>query len=172
MLPFNVASHRCCYFGVFAFFPGPTRSRTSQRSSVPSAPPCPGWIPPPRAMRAVSRGCVVCVVVCVCVSLCVGGRGGVYASNTSLSVRSNRLLTQHNTQHTKHTTTPPPHSTPPHPTTKTTARNTTQHHTHTTHLHLYASEDGGVELAALFASTRENSPGLDTVRIDRLFVLY
>ena len=29
----------------------------------------------------------------------------------------------------------------------------------------------GVELAAQFASTRENSPGLDTVRIDRLFGL-
>ena len=31
MLPFNVASHLCCYFGVFAFFfSGPWRSRTSQ----------------------------------------------------------------------------------------------------------------------------------------------
>ena len=31
MLPFNVASHLCCYFGVFAFFSCPRRSRTSQR---------------------------------------------------------------------------------------------------------------------------------------------
>ena len=29
----------------------------------------------------------------------------------------------------------------------------------------------GGELAAQFASTRVNSPGLDTVRIDRLFAL-
>ena len=30
MLPSNVASHLCCYFGAFAFFSGPRRSRRSQ----------------------------------------------------------------------------------------------------------------------------------------------
>ena len=34
MLPFNVASHLCCCFGVFAFFSGPRRSRTSQGNGV------------------------------------------------------------------------------------------------------------------------------------------
>ena len=80
-----------------------------------------------------------------------------------------RVTPQHHnttTPHT-HTTTPPQHHpTPPyHHTRHSTQHNTTPPHTH------HTKKNGGVELAAQFASTRENSPGLDTVRIDRLFAL-
>ena len=45
------------------------------------------------------------------------------------------------------------------------------HHTHHHHSHSHSHTHNNNQLAAQFASTRENSPGLDTVRIDRLFAL-
>ena len=116
--------------------------------------------------------CCVCGCVCVRVSVCWGERRGVCIEHVSeCTFKSLPDTTQHTTHQTHHNTTTTFHATPPHHHKDHSTQHNTTPHPHHTHKS-YASEDGGVELVALFASTRENSPGLDTVRIDRLFVLY
>ena len=139
--------------------------------------------------------CYVCVVVCVCWEE-EGGRRGVCIEHVSVVYRHHahmfdtcgrgagahrdvlnvhtgvfQRVTPNTPQHHTPTTTMDTHSTQH----NTTQHNTTQHNTttptHYTH-QSYAPKDGEAEPAAQFAPTKENSPGLDTVRIDRLFALF